>query len=346
MRKLAITHPIRALLPLAGYLVLTSCDGGSGHTRRVGGDAREIAPIAVQRAPVSEDATGGSFNVGRANEILPSTAPAVDIAGGRAKAMPAMQRRAAGSSTDVRNGALTMGTGAPLSSADPSGAMLIRHGQASVEVRRVDDAVTRVRQTATQFGGFVANTALRAGRDEQRAATLELRVPTSQFDQLVASLGALGRVESVSATVEDVADEYVDLRARANNARRMEARLVEMLATKTGKLSDVLTVEQELARVRGEIERYDARLNWLEKRTSLSTLELSLHEPIPLIDRQPGPGPIAESFGRAWENLVGVIAWCIASLGVLVPVAVVAFGIALVARRLWRPGAQGGVSGA
>jgi hypothetical protein len=232
------------------------------------------------------------------------------------------------------------------SGVDPSGAMLVRHGQASVEVKHVDDAVTKVRQTAAQFGGFVANTSFRGGRDEQRAATLEIRVPTGQFDALVAALGGLGRVESVSAAAEDVADEYVDLGARVVNARRVEARLIEMLAARTGKLSEVLTVEQELRRVREEIERYDARLKWLERRTALSSLDVSMHEPLPLIERQPGPGPLAEAFAEAWARAIGVLAWCIAMLGVLLPVLAIGLGVAVLARRVLRPGTPPGVSGA
>jgi hypothetical protein len=234
----------------------------------------------------------------------------------------------------------------PPSGVDPSGAMLVRHGQASVEVKHVDDAVTKMRQTAAQFGGFVANTSFKGGRDEQRAATLEIRVPTGQFDALVSALGGLGKVESVSATAEDVADEYVDLGARVANARRVEARLVEMLATRTGKLSDVLTVEQELRRVREEIERYDARLKWLERRTALSSLDVSMHEPLPLIERQPGPGPLAEAFAEAWARAIGVLAWCIALLGVLLPLLAIGLGVAVLARRLLRPGTPPGVSGA
>jgi hypothetical protein len=234
----------------------------------------------------------------------------------------------------------------PPSGVDPSGAMLVRHGQASMEVKRVDDAVAKVRQTAAQFGGFVANSSFTGGRDEERAATLQIRVPTGQFDALVAALGGLGRVESVTATAEDVADEYVDLGARLSNARRVEARLVEMLATRTGKLSEVLTVEQELRRVREEIERYDARLKWLERRTALSSLDVSMHEPLPLIERQPGPGPLAEALAEAWARAIGVLAWCIAMLGVLLPLLAIGLGIAVLARRLLRPATPPGVSGA
>ena len=111
--------------------------------------------------------------------------------------------------------------GAPLPPAsDPAGAMLVRNGQASLEVRHLDDAVTKLRQTAQQFGGFVANTALRNGKDEQPSASLELRVPTAQFDGLLGALRTLGKVETVTASAEDVGEEYVDLGARVANADR------------------------------------------------------------------------------------------------------------------------------
>jgi hypothetical protein len=244
---------------------------------------------------------------------------------------------AAGAAGDARGVALGNAVSLGSMIPDAGGAMLIRNGEASVQVTRLDDAVSRLRQTATQLGGFVANTAIVGGKEEHRSATLEIRVPSAQFDAMITALGGLGTVESVSATVQDVGDEYVDLRAREANARHMEARLVEMLARRTGKLSEALTVEQELRRVREEVERYDARLNWLEKRTSLSSLAISLHEPMSVLDQR-GPSPIAEAFAEAWRRAIGVVAWCIAFLGVLVPLGLLVGGAIVVGRRLprWR----------
>jgi hypothetical protein len=222
--------------------------------------------------------------------------------------------------------------GSPLPPMDPSGAMLIRNGRATVEVRRVDDAVTRLRQATTQLGGFVANTAILGGKDEHRSATLEIRVPSAQFDAAISALASLGKVESVSASVQDVGDEYVDLGARIANARHMEARLVEMLARRTGNLSQALTVEQELRRVREEIERYDARLKWLERRTALSSIEITLREPMSVLDQR-GPSPLAEAFGEAWRRAVGMLAWGIAALGVLIPLGLVIGAAVLIYHR-------------
>ncbi|MEO7712540.1 MAG: DUF4349 domain-containing protein [Gemmatimonadaceae bacterium] len=235
--------------------------------------------------------------------------------------------------------------GAPMPLTDPSGAMLIRNGQASVEVKRMDDAVTKLRQAVAQLGGFVANTSIVGGKEEHRSASIEIRIPSAQFDAAVIALATLGTVESVSATVQDAGDEYVDLGARVANARHMEARLLEMLARRTGKLSEALTVEQELRRVREEIERFDARLKWIERRAAISSLQITLHEPSSVLDRR-GPSPIAEAFAEAWRRAVGVVAWCIASLGVVVPFGLMLMAILLLARRLFRPGAPSGVSGA
>ncbi|MEO6525844.1 MAG: DUF4349 domain-containing protein [Gemmatimonadaceae bacterium] len=257
----------------------------------------------------------------------------------QSSAAPTMSRRTSVGGAAAQRADFTQG--APLQAIDVTGAMLVRHGQASIQVKTVDAALTSVRQTAAQFGGFVANTSLRTGKDEQRSATLELRVPSDKFDGLLAALNTVGKVESVTATAQDVAEEYVDLGARAANARRVEARLVELLATRTGKLSDVLTVEQELARVRMEAERYDARLRWLERRATLSSLDITIHEPIPLLDSPRGPGPIAEALAEAWSRTIGVIAWCIASLGLLIPLGVLILIGAAVARRVFRGGTPG-----
>src|SRR5205823_10851551 len=74
----------------------------------------------------------------------------------------------------------------------------------------------------------------------------------------------IGKLESVNVSAEDVGEEYVDVAARMANARRLESRLIDLLAARTGKLKDVLDVEQELARVREEIERYEGRLRYLK----------------------------------------------------------------------------------
>ncbi len=229
--------------------------------------------------------------------------------------------------------AMSQGTGdvPPPASATP---MLIRRGEASVEVDSLEAAIAAVTQAVGRLGGMVGSTTISSGDGRVRSATLELRIPAARYDEALAGLRPLGDVESVTTTVEDVGEEYVDLGARTANARRLEERLVQLLATRTGKLEDVLAVERELARVREEIERHEGRMRWLRTRAATSTLALTLHEPAPLVGSDPQGSVIGDAFIEAWRNFVRTIASLIALAGTLVPIGAVLVVIGLVIRRI------------
>src|SRR6266542_6569931 len=230
------------------------------------------------------------------------------------------------------------GQGADPFAAQIAPTMVIRNGQASVEVDKLDPAIVKLRQLAAQLGGYIANSSMSGGRDQIRSATLELKIPAQRFDQAINGLGTLGKVESVNATAEDVGEEYVDITARVNNAHRLEDRLIALLATRTGKLQDVLSVERELARVREEIERYEGRLRFLKTRVATSTLSVTVHEPLPILGQGPGQNPIVAAIRQAWRNFVGFIAAVIASLGVLIPLAVLALAGWVIYKRVRKGG--------
>ena len=212
--------------------------------------------------------------------------------------------------------------------------MVIHNGTASVEVDKLDPAIIKLRQLATQLGGYIGNSSMSGGREQVKSATLELKIPAQRFDQAINGLGTLGKVEAVNSTAEDVGEEYVDITARVNNAHRLEDRLIALLATRTGKLQDVLSVERELARVREEIERYEGRLRYLKSRVATSTLSVTLHEPLPILGQGPGQNPIVAAIRAAWRNFVGFIAAGIASLGILIPIGALALLGWMIYRRI------------
>jgi hypothetical protein len=218
---------------------------------------------------------------------------------------------------------------------DPATRLIVRTGQASIEVDSLEPAMTVLRRVVQRVGGFVADASVQSGRNQLRQATLELKVPSARFDELTEGLQPIGRLEFVNVGAEDVSEEFVDLTARVANGRRLEDRLVELLRARTGKLQDVLSVERELARVREEIERMEGRLRYLKTSAQLSTLSVSLHEPVPIVATH-GPGPIVEAFREAWRNFVGVLAGAIASLGFVVPVLAFGWGLVVVGRRWGR----------
>ncbi|HMV31059.1 MAG TPA: DUF4349 domain-containing protein [Gemmatimonadales bacterium] len=226
----------------------------------------------------------------------------------------------------------------PDAAADPSAmpAMIIRTGQASIEVDSLEVAIARVEALARQVGAFVANTQVQAGQDQMRTATLEIRVPAARFDDLVHGLAPVGKLEYVNISAQDVGEEFTDVTARVANARRLEGRLIELLATRTGKLSDVLEIERELARVREEIERMEGRLRYLKAHVATSTLSITVHEPAPVVGDTGSGGVIADAFRDAWRNFVHFVAGLIASMGVLIPAGALLVAGLLGLRWFWR----------
>lgn len=262
-------------------------------------------------------------------------APAADMAKVDYAASPAVARAAAPADMAMEASAPAPGGQLPAIREDAqTPSMIIRNGNVTIQVDSLELAIAAVRQLATSLGGYVGNVSTSTGEYAVRSATLELKIPSARFDDALGGVAPIGKVEQSNTTAEDVGEEFVDVTARVANAKRLEERIVNLLATRAGKLEDVLAVERELARVREEIERYEGRLRFLRSRVSMSTLSVTVHEPAPLVNPNPGTNVIAEAFRDMWRNFVGLVAWVISSLGVIVPVALaLAIAWRLIGRR-------------
>ena len=114
----------------------------------------------------------------------------------------------------------------------------------------------------------------------------------------MAELKKLGRVEDESQGGEEVTQQYVDLEARLANGKHTEQRLTEILRTRAGKLQDVLKVELEIDRVRGEIEQMQAEKKELSKRVAFATLSTTVKEEY-FAKLQPTPPSTGSRFRNA-----------------------------------------------
>lgn len=267
---------------------------------------------------------------GAGEENMGDSAAFVDVATTAPAASPAAERyaRQSAPTTDTAGAAQPTTPGAAAVTLNP---MLIRTGTATVQVDSLEAGIAAIRQLAARLGGIIGTTTITAGSEEARQATVELRVPGDRFDQAVTGLGPIGKVESANVTAQDVGEEFSDITARVANARRLEGRLLELLDTRNGKLDEMLNMEREVARVRGEIERMEGRMRYLQTRSAVSTLTVTLHEDQPVMST-PGERPIWDAFVSSWHNFIGLIAGVVAMLGWLIPLCGVLYG----AWRVWK----------
>jgi hypothetical protein len=159
-----------------------------------------------------------------------------------------------------------------------NGPMIIRTADLSLITKEFDKARANLEAILKRYRGYVGE--LQAGGNTGSGRTLSatLRVPADQLDATLTEVKTLGRVESESQSGQDVTSQYVDLQARLSNARNTEQRLTDLLRNRTGKLSDVLQVEQEVDRVRGQIEQMEAERKNMSNQVSYATLNATIAE--------------------------------------------------------------------
>ena len=172
------------------------------------------------------------------------------------------------------------GTAVPdkLPATTPTGPLIVRTAEFTLTANDFPSVRDRINQLLAARQGYVADLQVSTPADAPRSLTANLRVPAAQLDGFLLDLKQLGRVRNESQRGEDVTQQVVDVDARLNNLRTTEARLIEILRTRTGKLADVLQVEEQIDRTRGEIETAEAEQKSLARRIAFATVHLEVNE--------------------------------------------------------------------
>jgi hypothetical protein len=151
---------------------------------------------------------------------------------------------------------------------------IIYNAQVELAVENVSQLGDALGRLLKQYGGYIAETDIISYSQQHRQATWKVRVPVDHFDAFLTEVGRLGELQKNHLDSQDVTQEYVDLEARIGNKQEEEKRLLKHLADSTGKLEDILAVERELSRVRGEIEQMQGRIRYLANVTALSMVTI------------------------------------------------------------------------
>jgi hypothetical protein len=162
--------------------------------------------------------------------------------------------------------------------------------------------------------GYAASLTASTQQNAARSLQASLRIPAAELNAAVTELKSLGRVENENQTGEEVTQQHADLVARLKNSRETEQRLQAILLQRTGKISDVLAVEQEIALVRGEIEQMEAEQKGLEHRVAFATVDLNLAEEYKAQISSPSPAVSTRihnagvrGYKDAVEDLLGMV---------------------------------------
>jgi len=155
--------------------------------------------------------------------------------------------------------------------------MIVRTGDISLIVGDVPAAMDKITELADSFGGYVVSS--KSWREGERlVGAIAIRVPAEHFDDAMKALRELAvEVSSESTSSKDVTEEYVDLSAKLQNLEATEEQLLKIME-KGEKVEDILNVQRELSKTRGEIEQTKGRMQYLERTSATSLIEIRLEQ--------------------------------------------------------------------
>jgi len=158
---------------------------------------------------------------------------------------------------------------------------IIFTGTIDLEVPDFDAAYEQIKGIVASSDGYISNSNIITTPAGKRRGTITVRVPQGAFNNILETLSAIGIVQSQYINSQDVTLEYTDLESRIKNLKETEIRLISLL-DKAANVTEILEIEKELTRVRGEIEHLQGRLNYLSNKVDLATITITLHGPEPI----------------------------------------------------------------
>jgi hypothetical protein len=180
---------------------------------------------------------------------------------------------------------------------------IIKIGSISIQVGNLDDSIARATDQIHAIGGLLAGSD-RTVTSAEDLASVTYRLPVAQFETALSVMRKLGtKVLSEHTESTQVGGQIVDLTARIANLRASE-KAIQAIMAKANTIGDVLTVQQRLADVQGQIEELSGQLNGLTDQAAFSTLTVIFEVPIlstPSPSPSPTPSPVPTATPIPWS---------------------------------------------
>jgi hypothetical protein len=147
-------------------------------------------------------------------------------------------------------------------------------------------------------------------------AWVTVRVPADGLQSLVDQLSGLGEVTASSVNRQDVTAVTLDLEARVAAAQASVVRLTELMG-QAATVADLLAAESALAERQATLESYQQQLEYYDEQVEMSTLTVTLTQPIETVEAD--PAGFGDGLAAGWNGLVATLNGIVIALGFLLP---------------------------
>jgi hypothetical protein len=317
----------------AGLVFLASTGGNSESA----GSATPSSAIA--HAGIKRDAAGFSSN-GSAAVSGRSSTKTLSGSGGAAAPAPAAGGFAPAAPVTAPQAAQP--PLAPVVNAPPTdsgAARVVKTGSIALVVKdkKVSPTLKAINNAASLEGGYIASSSSEEFGDTP-SGEVTIRVPVDRYEKLVDRIRGLdAQVRTATSSGKDVTAQFTDLESQLRTLNATRNRFLIILGqTKT--ISEILTVQQRVDNVSGQIDQIEGQKKLLASQSDLSTLTVSVSEsgdPVVKATNKPRSG-ISQAFTDARDGFVNGVEAIIRHSGGFLLFLICAAVVLLLGRLSWR----------
>lgn len=159
---------------------------------------------------------------------------------------------------------------------DQTDRTIVKTADLSLISEDTEKTVEDITQATQNYDGLVTSSHVYEN-DYQKGivnAEMTVRIPVDALDQAVKEFKSFAvKVTNENITAQDKTEQKIDLEAQIANLQSTEQQFVTIMQKATT-VEETLQVQRELSNVRGQIERYQARLENLEGSAAMSTIHI------------------------------------------------------------------------
>ena len=210
---------------------------------------------------------------------------------------------------------------------------IIKDGNMSIKVENLESAKHYMDNVLKQFGAYYEQEEF-TNYEKITRYGLKIRVPSQHFEKfLTAAEKGKGEITNKSINVRDVTDEYTDTEIRLNTKQLFRKRYYELL-TKTVKVDDILSIEENIMTLQEDIESFEGRLKLMNDQISYSTLDLNLfnEKEAEVVKDETFAQKVKTNLRNGWASVVTFVLWLIQQWPCFVVIVILLFVI----RRWWK----------
>ncbi len=185
---------------------------------------------------------------------------------------------------------------------------IIVSGSISIQVVDFDSSMKSIVDLTKKYGGYVENSYadnnrtyyIEGKQKKLKSGNISIRIPSDKFQIVLEEIKIIGETSNESTSSVDISDVYYDTATRVRNLKTQEDRLRELLDLAKN-VDEILKIENELNRVRSDIELMSTDIKRWDKQVSMSSLYIDLRE---MKDAELSGIDVSTIWGRAYKGLI------------------------------------------